>query len=172
MSGSLVLIQETTVSSPIASVTLTGIDSTFNVYQVNYFNVQPSDDAVKLQIRFTVSGTPDTSTNYSKAQLVTSSTSAHVEQSSSNQSSIDSLDQGGTGTQETLQGVHYLFNFSNASEFSFVTYEGTAISSASQLNARQGGGVLKEAQANDGINYSFASGNIASGKFKLFGLVK
>ena len=32
MAGSLVLIQETTVSSPVSSVSLTGIDSTFDVY--------------------------------------------------------------------------------------------------------------------------------------------
>ena len=33
MAGSLIKIQETTVSSAVASVTLTGIDSTYDVYQ-------------------------------------------------------------------------------------------------------------------------------------------
>ena len=38
MAGSLILIQETTVSTSVASVSLTGIDSTFNVYKVVYDN--------------------------------------------------------------------------------------------------------------------------------------
>ena len=172
MAGSLVLIQETTVSSSTASVSLVGIDSTYDVYKVVLSNVQPETDAQKLEIRFTVSGTPDTSSNYDKAQKVFTTDTSFGNQSSSNQSSINALDQGGTATQETLQGIHYLFNFNNSSEFSFITYEGTARSSAGILNARQGGGVLTVAQACDGIQYFFASGNIASGTFKLYGLVK
>ena len=34
MAGSLIKIAETTVSSAVASVTLTGIDSTYDVYKV------------------------------------------------------------------------------------------------------------------------------------------
>jgi hypothetical protein len=34
MAGSLIKIEETTVSSAVASVTLTGIDSTYDVYMV------------------------------------------------------------------------------------------------------------------------------------------
>ena len=172
MAGSLIKIDEEIVTSAVASVTLTGIDSTYDVYKVVLSNVQPETDAQKLEIRFTVSGTPDTSSNYDKAQKVFTTDTSFGNQSSSNQSSINALDQGGTATQETLQGIHYLFNFNNSSEFSFITYEGTARSSAGILNARQGGGVLTVAQACDGIQYFFASGNIASGTFKLYGLVK
>ena len=173
MAGSLVLIQDTTTSSAVSSVTLTGIDSTYDVYKVIYNNVQPDTDAQKLAIRFTVSGTPDTSSNYDRAHVVFNSDSSFTDQSATNNSSINTLDQGGTGTQETLQGINYLFNFSNSSEFSFITYEGSAVSSAAKLNARQGGGVLTEQQANDGIQYFFASGNINTGaNFKLYGIVK
>ena len=121
MAGSLVLIDEFTISSAVASVTLGGgssgssglnatIDSTFDVYLVIYDNVQPSTDAQKLNIRFTVSGSPDTSSNYDKAQWAT------------------------------------------------------------VLNARQGAGVLTVAQATDGIQYFFGSGNIETGTFKLYGI--
>jgi len=66
----------------------------------------------------------------------------------------------------------YLFNFPNASEHSFITFEGSALSSASQLNARQGAAMLTVDQANDGVNYFFASGDIATGTFALYGLSK
>ena len=172
MPGSLVLIQETTVSSGVSSVSLTGIDSTYDVYKVVYNNVQPATDAQKIQIRFTVSGSPDTSSNYDRAIKIFRTSTSFNDQSGTNDSSIESLDQGGTDTEETLQGVNYLFNFNNSSEYSFITIEGTARSSTGELNARQGGGVLTVAQACDGIQYFFASGNIASGTFKLYGLKK
>ena len=46
------------------------------------------------------------------------------------------------------------------------------LASASQLNARQGAAMLTVDQANDGVNYFFASGDIATGTFALYGLSK
>ena len=181
MAGSLVLIDEFTISSAVASVTLGGgssgssglnatIDSTFDVYLVIYDNVQPSTDAQKLNIRFTVSGSPDTSSNYDKAQWVQSADGGSNAQGTSNSSSLDNLDQGGTGTEENLQGLNYLYNFNKSDEYSYITYEGSARSSAAILNARNGAGVLTVAQATDGIQYFFGSGNIETGTFKLYGI--
>ena len=71
MAGSLVKIAETTVSSAVASVTLTGIDSTYDVYMVRFNNVAPETDATNLRVRFTESGTPDsTSANYDRAKKI------------------------------------------------------------------------------------------------------
>ena len=56
MAGSLIKIQETTVStaSPTAAVTLTGIDSTYDVYKVviNFQRFNTSNNV--LYYRFTV----------------------------------------------------------------------------------------------------------------------
>ena len=172
MSGALKKIAETTVTSNVASVTLTGIDTTYNVYMVRYFNVQPATDAQKLEVRFTVSGSPDTSSNYDRVLKVLDIGGGFTAQGNDNQDSVDGLDQGGTQPGEVLSGVMYLFNFPNVSEHSFITFEGSAISSASQLNARQGAAMLTVDQANDGVNYFFASGDIATGTFALYGLSK
>ena len=163
----LVQVATNTVTSAVASVTLTGIDSD-DVYMVAFNNVVPVNDAQKLTVKFTVSGTADSSANYDHSQkVIRAGGSAFGNQSNTNQTSINSLDQGGTGTQESLQGIHYLFNFNNA-EYSFMTYEGTANSSVNELNARQGGGVLTVAQATNGVVYAFPSGDIASGTFTLY----
>jgi len=174
MAGSLKKLDEEIVSSAVASVTLGGANwnSSYDVYMVKFNNVVPSTDAQKLTVKFTVSGTADSSANYDHAQKVLRTSTSFGNQGNTNQTSINSLDQGGTGTQESLQGIHYLFNFNNASEYSFMTYEGTARSSIAELNARQGGGVLTVAQATDGVVYAFPSGNIASGSFCLYGLAK
>ena len=63
MAGSLVLIQETTVSSGVSAVTLTGITSDFNVYKVIANNVQIDPDSQPVKKRFTVSGSAVTSSS-------------------------------------------------------------------------------------------------------------
>ena len=49
MAGSLVLIQETIVSSGISSVSLTGIDTSFDVYKL----VLPTLRAMRTEMKFT-----------------------------------------------------------------------------------------------------------------------
>ena len=67
MAGSLIKIDEEIVTAAVASVTLTGIDNTYDVYMVKLNNAQPDTDIVTLETRFTVSGTPDISANYDEA---------------------------------------------------------------------------------------------------------
>ena len=51
MSGSLVLIDSETVTSSTATVELTGIDSTYDVYQVVISNVTVNtDDALSMRV--------------------------------------------------------------------------------------------------------------------------
>ena len=67
MAGSLVKIDEEIVSSAVASVTLTGIDSTYDVYMVKVMNCTPDTDGVGLHFRVTESGTPNSTANYDYA---------------------------------------------------------------------------------------------------------
>ena len=171
MAGSLIKIAETTVSSATASVTLTGIDSTYDVYVVQIVNAIPDTNDVRFETRFTVSGTADSSSNYDRAfkNLRADTTFGDI-----SDTDISQLDLGttGTGTQEMMNITQYLFNFNNASEYSFTTVEASIINNGGNLRGFQGGGVLTVAQATDGVNYFFHSGNIASGTFKLYGLKK
>jgi len=172
MAGSLIKIDEEIVTSAVASVTLTGIDSTYDVYMVRLNNVKPTTNERILYSRFTVSGTPDTSANYDRAlkTLLTSTTFGNT--SSTNQTEIR-IEDLGTATGEQLNGVLYLFNFNNASEYCFATAEYTAIDQPARLIGGQGGYVHTVAQACDGIHfYLESSDNIASGTFTLYGLKK
>ena len=64
----------------------------------------------------------------------------------------------------------YLFNFNDAGEYSFITFEETAYNP--DVVGRQGGGVLKVSQANNGVLFKAGTGNMNSGKFTLYGLKK
>jgi hypothetical protein len=171
MAGSLIKIDEEIVTSAVASVTLTGIDSTYDVYMVRLNNVQPDTDIVTLETRFTVSGTPDTSANYDEAFKTLRANTTFNNAFDTNGTGIN-LGATGTATGEQMNALLYLFNFNNASEYSFITVEGSTLNNANILFGREGGGVLTVAQACNGIQFFFSSGNIDNGTFTLYGLKK
>ena len=174
MAGSLILIQETTISSATATVTLTGIDSTFDVYKVIFSNIFASADD-DMQIRVTTSGTADSDSEYDIASKDLKTSGSFGNTSGTNQTQWDFSAGIGTSGTNSHNGVMYLFNFNNSSEYSFVTMENatTRQDTSDELFGFQGGGVHTVAETNDGINFFLASGNnIAGGTFKLYGLVK
>jgi len=173
MAGSLIEIQKITLSTPTASAVLTGIDSTYDVYMVKFNNVAPATDGTNLRVRFTVSGTADSSSNYDRALKKLNASSSFGNTSSVNQDHLRTSSANiGTGTSEIDNGILYLFNFNNASEYSFITVEETLFSNAETHSGNQGGGVLTVTQACDGIQFLMSSDNIASGTFTLYGLKK
>ena len=173
MAGSLVLIQETTVSSATASVSLVGIDSTYDVYKVVISKCVPVTDTTFLSLRATESGTPNTTSNYDGAGKLLRSNTTFNNSSDTNATSLFLLgDNTGTGTGEQLNLVNYIFNANNSSEFTFFTTENTFLNNSATLNGLQGGGVFTVASSVDGVQYFFSSGNIASATFVLYGLKK
>jgi len=175
MSGSLIKIQEEIVTSAVASVTLTGIDSTYDVYMVRLSDVQGDTDTQSLKVRVTASGTAQSTSNYDYAKKTLRSNNPFNDNSATNQTEVFVNTQlaMGTDTEETLQGVQYLFNFNNSSEYSFATDE-IVFSSyfGGVLLGGQGGWVYTVAETHNGVNYFMSSGNIASGTFTLYGLKK
>ena len=166
---SLVQVATETVSSATATVTLTGINSD-DVYMVAFNNVQPSSDIVSLSARFTVSGSPDTSSNYDRAIKELRANTTFGNYSGTNQSAMF-LDGAGTGTSELVNGIAYICNTNNASEYTFISFENTGRDFDGHNKGRQGGFVLTVTQATDGIQFYFGSGNIASGTFTLYRVV-
>ena len=173
MAGSLKKIQETTVSSAVSSVTLTGINSTFDVYKLVVNNVHPSVADSNLGIRVTESGTANSTSNYDlSAKFLRTAVSF-------GNSSLTNKDKYGFGsfigagdTGDRTQGVFYIFNANNSSEFTFMTTEVTHFQVAAVLMGQQGGYVFTSASTVDGVQFFYSSGNIASGTFTLYGLKK
>ena len=169
MAGQLIQVNTATVTVATPSVTLTGIDSD-DVYMVAYNNVLPSLDYQLLSNRVTVSGTADTTANYDWAYKLFSAAGAFSNISTTNDTD-NVLATNGTGGNESTNGIMYLFNFNNASEYSFGTVENTIRESDTNLRGIQGGYVHTVAQACDAIQSFYASGNIASGTFTLYKVV-
>ena len=173
MAGSLIKIAETTVSSATASVTFTGIDSTYDVYMVRVNNVIPVT-AGSFYSRVTASGTPQTTANYDYASKLLRSDTTFGNRSGTNGTELPYNSGIAIGADSTdgYNHIQYLFNFNNASEYSFSTYETTYFGSGNQSAGHQGGNVYTVAEAHNGIQYYFNTGNISSGQFVLYGLKK
>ena len=175
MAGSLIKIDEEIVSSAVASVTLTGIDSTYDVYKIIISGWTCSDDNQAPFGRVTVSGTGQTA-NYAGAQKNFHSDSSFVNgyyySGTSTGDKFYFAEEIGTGTSEQCNMTIYLFNFNNSSEYSFVTYEPVQWTQTPRLTGRTGGGVHQSAETNDGMEFFMNSGNITGGTFTLYGLKK
>jgi len=174
MAGSLIKIDEEIVSGTPSTVQLLGIDSTYDVYMVRTNNVQPTTNASLLGERVTVSGTADSTANYDEAfkLLRTDTTFSNI--SRTNQNNFLLSTNLGTATQEVSNAIYYLFNFNNASEYSFMTAETSERNqNAGLFVGVQGGGVHTVAQSCDGIEFFFTnSSTFSSGQFVLYGLKK
>jgi len=171
--GSLIKIAETTVSSAVASVTLTGIDSTYDVYMVTMNNLKVSADDVPI-MRVTKSGTAQSDSEYDFAYKYLKADAGFANLSNTNQTKVDCM-----ATIESSvsagngNGVYYLFNFANA-EYSFITIEEAHFQQTQNtVYGFQGGFVHTVASASDGVFIALDSGNnYTAGTFTLYGLKK
>tara|TARA_R100000655_G_scaffold20707_1_gene42722 strand:+ start:35 stop:559 length:525 start_codon:yes stop_codon:yes gene_type:complete len=174
MAGSLIKIDEVNVTSGVSSVTLGGTDwdSSYDVYMVVANNIECDTDTKTLTFRFLDSSNATINTGYSVAYktLKSNATFANDAGDLTQAPFIDLYL--GTGTGEQANGVLYIFNSNNASEYTFYTQEISYLNNSGVLTGNQGGGVLKSAEVTKGLTFVMSSGNIDGGNFKLYGLRK
>ena len=171
MAGNLVQVDTETVTSAVASVTLTTIN-TDDVYMVAMHNVAPVTDNVYLKGRVTTGGTADSDSQYDRATKTLRANTSFGNGAEQNASEwYIQENTNGTGTSEVCNGIIYLYNFNNSSEYSFITVEMSSVDASTNHNGSQGARVHTVDEANDGINFFFSSGNIASGTFTLYKVV-
>jgi hypothetical protein len=173
MAGSLVLLDSVSASSSsTVSLGASNWNTGFNVYKVIITDVTPSTDSSNLRMRVLKSGTAQTDSNYDRAyKQLRTDTSFQIVATEGGDHWKTTNNSNGTNTGETAQGVFYLFNF-NGSEYSFVTNETSNLTADPILIAVMGAGIHKVASASNGLQFYYTSGNIASGTFKLYGIVK
>ena len=123
MAGKLVQVATNTVSSPVSSVTLTGIDSD-DVYMVAYNNLTTDTDDRGISMRFTYGGVTQTiasSIDTANKKFRTDTTFSNRSQTNVDYVRLDQFL--GTGTSETGQGIIYLYNMNSTTEYAFCTFE-------------------------------------------------
>lgn len=170
MPGSLVKIQETSVSSATASVTLSGINSTYDVYYIEYNNVKPVNDVVTLNLRVTESGTANSTSNYDTSYtLLRSTTSFYYAGGENADKGLITGDTTGTNTGEEVSGFLYVFNANDSGKATNFSNENNFIEHNGNFQATSGQITFTNTSAVDGVQFLFSAGNIASGNFKIYG---
>ena len=171
MAGSLIKIDEEIVTSAVASVTLTGIDSTYDVYMVRFSGLTASANAL-LYARVTESGTANTTANYDNASKRLKTNATFDNDSATNATAWNFAQGIDDGTNVENNGIVYCFNFNNSSEYSFITVEYSSLNANDILASPAGGGVFTSSSSCDGIQFLLSTGNITGGTFTLYGLKK
>jgi len=173
--GGTTLISTTTISND-ATVDLTSIDSTYDMYGIQLINVIPSTDVVHLYIRTSNDGgsTFDSgASDYQIQYIRTHDTSVSSAGVTSNLLDVTgNVESGSDGAG--VNGFLYLPDPSNTSVYSWIYgqlhfwYGATS----DDLYTNQFVGCRAASEAVNGVRFYFDSGNIASGIIKLFGYKK
>tara|TARA_R100000988_G_scaffold92071_1_gene55989 strand:- start:1349 stop:1858 length:510 start_codon:yes stop_codon:yes gene_type:complete len=167
----LLQVATNTVTSAVANVTLTGIN-TDDVYMLTYMNMQGSVNDKYPQFRLTESGTANETSNYDYAakKLKTYSSFQTVAQTDSNLARLTD-EKLGDQAQETGNGFLYIYNANNSSEYTSWSMENVNRDGGGNLMSMTGGGVFTVTSAVDGIYLFIDASNIVSGTFTLYKVV-
>tara|TARA_R100000231_G_C5239502_1_gene139278 strand:- start:35 stop:544 length:510 start_codon:yes stop_codon:yes gene_type:complete len=164
----LVQVNTTTITSDTktSSLTLTGIN-TDDVYLFAFNNMNVEAD-ITLFLRFTISGSPFALSNYAYARKQINAGASFSTVAGASQTAINM--QVVTDTTCYGNGMIYLYDFNNSSEYSYCNFETSLANTGySDTTGSTGGGVLASAGAADGIALVTSSGyEINSGTYTLY----
>jgi len=169
---SLIQVATNTVTSAVASVTLTGIDSD-DVYMVAMSNLS-TDSATALIGRFTESGTENSTSNYDMASKRLQTNSSFATLALTNRTDFYSEYFIGAvlNTTAPMNAIFYIYNANNSSQDTYITWEQSGLYSGGGITlGNQGGGVFTVQSQVDGFKWATNTGNIASGTFTLYKVI-
>ena len=155
MASSLFKIGNSVASGTPSVLTITGIDTTYDVYLVQVKGIIPSSDDT-IAWRITKSGTIQDDSEYDNARKDMPTTATFQNNTATNQTSVSNADIESTGNG--FYANFYLFNFPDTGEFSFATFETVSTVSTPQTFGGNGGFAHTVASASDGLSFFFTGG--------------
>ena len=170
MSGALVKVSTTTVSSSTGYVDIVDFSSDFDVYMMTINKLKVTTDQRDIKVQFLESGVPNSSANYDYAMKYLG-TAGNGQAGAENQTQIDMSLNIGNDTGEMLNSVQYIYNVNDSSINTLISFENTMMSDQAELRGFVGCGLLMVNSQVNGIRYS-STGNIASAVFTLYGIRK
>ena len=165
----LVQVATNTVTSAVAQVDLVGINSD-DVYVVCASGIT-TDTLGQFYKRVLVSSSPDTTSNYDRANMIIRADTTFNKLASQNADHWETQITGFNASNNGLNFVYYLYNFNNSSEYSFITFDGVNVGHSALSSGGAGGGVHTVTQSCNGIRFYHSAGNITSGTFTLYKVV-
>lgn len=168
----LVKISSVTASNS-ASVTFTGLSTSYRDFLIVLSNVIPSTDAVNLLLQTSTnngSSYDAGASDYKWISKVTTDAGTEFNNASTASTSIRIMDALGNSTGENLSG-HLTLHSPQTAGYFLATWLVTSLSATPALCMTTGSGIRVTAADVDAIKLTMSSGNIASGTFTLYGYV-
>jgi len=179
--GTLVLLSTQTASASATISFTTGLDSTYDEYIFKFINVRPATDSVNFEFNMST----DSGSNYNVTKTTTYFTSLHAEDDNETglayKTTLDLAqstafqplaDRVGNGADESVSGSLTLFNPSSTVYVKHFLSDTNAYLFANYSDNDRSAGYGNTTSAVNAIRFKFASGNIADGVFKLYGVKK
>ena len=160
----------TQTASNVSSIDFTGLDSTYQIYILQYYNMVPVTDNIVAFIRVGTGGTPTyQATGYKFANFEVNTAGTGTPNGSTSTTQV-SLNTTGNLTTENQSGEIVIFNPSSATIYKDIMHKLSYVDSAGTFFRHWGSGQYTSATAVTAIRFAFSSGNISVGTFKLYGL--
>ena len=180
VSGSSLVLLETQTASSSGTLNFTSnIDSTYKEYIFKCINIHPETDNANFQVNFR-----DGSTAYDATKTTTYIKSRHGENASLGNLVYDDgndlaqstgvqilIENPGADDDQALSGTLHLFDPSSTTFVKHFMSDFNSTSGDDKSDHILVAGYCNVTAAIDGVQFSFASGNIDSGTIKLYGVV-
>jgi hypothetical protein len=166
--SNLRLINETEISSSVASVDITDVFSAdFDIYKITTDNMISASGTPALDLKYINSSGSAISSGYDRANLTLKGETTFAENRNTNASSVASglsnAESNGAGS------VSYVFNPFSSSSYTFHIMQGS-FRTGSNYRSQKMISVLKNVASVTGLNITFNGANCTGGTIKVFGL--
>jgi hypothetical protein len=165
--GALTLLSTVTASNSATVDVETTFSSTYDAYMLVVSGARPDTDSVRLHARMKIGGSYLTTSTY----ITLASSDSQV---TTLDAKIDITNTvWGNDAASSCDVVMYIFNPSSTAFKKQIRFEATSIrisAGVTQLFSRSGSASNDETAALTGIRFYASSGNIAEGKFRLYGI--
>ena len=176
--GSMTLLQTQTASSSSTIDFTSNIDSTYDVYCFKFINCHPANNETNFQVNFRDGGSSFDATktsSYFQAYHTESDSATSLEyvtaRDNAQSTGIQIIGNAiGNENDESVSGELYLYNPSSTTFVKHYIMRSNSYNGSDYSIDTYVGGYCNTTTAIDGVQFSFASGNIDSGDIKLYGI--
>ena len=143
----------------------------YDVHKLEIINAVSDSDDKDFSLRVSVGGTFDTDADYHRALYSLTANGNEEESYVTTASQMDITRNSGSATNEKTNARIYIYNAGNSAKYTFNTNQSTYINNDGYFKSTIGGGMYDQTGIVDGFRiFMDASGDIASGVFKLYGM--
>lgn len=161
----------TAVASNSASLTITGLDSTYDTYAIAYSDMVPASDGMPLYMQMgDSSGIDSGGSDYSVVRKQAQASGSEALYTTATRGNIILNSNAGNAAGEGVGGVAFLNRPSDGTTKPAITHNTTEVDAGGLFVTYTGGAMRNSVIVLDRIHLFFDTGNITSGRMTVWGI--